>query len=322
VTNGAGADLAPTVGRNGGLLYVRDIQELSLYRIDLETAKEERLTSTTSRNYWPRFSPDGRRIAYHSNYTGNWELWLLDLDTKLETRLTNHPAADLGPEWSPDGRRIAFLSNRDRIFQLWVLDVTQGTTSRLLTQELLAPVALGRAGGAELPAHRWSPDGRKIGFLTAGENGATLWSADADGRNAHPALSGILAFDWYRDSGHVVYTRVAPDDWSTRELALMDLENRSEVVLYRGPHVDVTAANDGGAVLFARAASHFYQDLFALQLRRRAHGLPQPLGKPRRLTDGRGLWHVHNAAWSPDGKMVIYSRDSVEADIYLIENYR
>ena len=50
--------------------------------------------------------------------------------------------------------------------------------------------------------------------------------------------------------------------------------------------------------------------------------LPRPTGEPKRLTDGKGLWHAHHGSWSGDGKTVFYSRDTLQGDIYLIENYR
>jgi hypothetical protein len=50
--------------------------------------------------------------------------------------------------------------------------------------------------------------------------------------------------------------------------------------------------------------------------------LPHAAGEPRRLTDGKGLWHAHHGSWSPDGRTVFYARDDFEGDIYLIENYR
>jgi Tol biopolymer transport system component len=151
----------------------------------------------------------------------------------------------------------------------------------------------------------------------------TLWIAEQDGGSARQIVSGILGFSWYRDSRHVLYTRISPDGSYTRELLARDLDSGAERILYRGPHVDIAAAKDGSAVLFCYAANHANQSLFMLPLAPdNDSGLPRPAGEPRRLTDGKRLWHAHHGSFSPDGKTAVYSRDTLEADVYLIENYR
>jgi TolB protein len=264
MTTGAGAEVNPVVGPQNGLMYVRLIQEVTLFRLDIGTGQEDRLTSNTGKNYWPRFSPDGRRVVYQSSQTGNWELWILDVKTKEEMPLTNHPAADIAPEWSPDGQYVSFLSNRSGPFQIWLLDVQSGKVNRLLTQPVLAPASTSYGHPGQLPAHRWSPDGHKIGFITRDEQKTALRSVDKNGKNPQQLISGVLAFDWYRDFRHLLYTRMAAGASGLRELVLLDLTSGDHEVILRGPYVDVEAAKTGNAVLFASGASHFTRDLFML----------------------------------------------------------
>jgi len=322
MTTGVGADVNPVVGPQNGLMYVRLIQEVTLFGLGIYTGQEDRLTSNTGEAYWPRFSPDGRKVVYQSNQTGNWELWILDVKTKEEIPLTHHPGADIAPEWSPDGRFVSFLSDRSGPFQIWLLDIQSGKASRLLPQPVLAPASINYGHGGQIPAHRWSPDGNNIGFLTRDEQKTALWSVDRNGKNPKRLISGVLAFDWYRDSNHLLYTRVAADASDLREVVLLDLISGHHEVILRGPYVDVEAAKTGDAILFASGASHFNQDLFMVPLSRSAQAFAHTPGEPTQLTHGNGIWHVHNGTWSPDGKSIAYSRDRAEADIYLIENYR
>jgi Tol biopolymer transport system component len=136
---------------------------------------------------------------------------------------------------------------------------------------------------------------------------------DRGGRNAD--------FDWYRDSQRIVYTRMAPDQSGDRELVLADLATRSDEVLYRGPHIDVAAARDGSRVTFVYARSHFHQNLYSIPLGPVRPGGPLPRS-PKQLTDGKGRWHAHNGSYSPDSKTVVYTRDTPESDVLIIENYR
>ena len=57
----------------------------------------------------PRWSPDGRRLAFTSDSAGLPQLAVLDIDSGLIERPTETPASD--PQWSPDGEWIAFVSD-------------------------------------------------------------------------------------------------------------------------------------------------------------------------------------------------------------------
>ena len=43
------------------------------------------------------------------------------------------------------------------------------------------------------------------------------------------------------------------------------------------------------------------------------------MGEPVQITHGKGEWHVHNGDWSPDGRQVVYTRDTDSGNLYLLE---
>lgn len=88
------------IGSHGKLAYTESSHEVDLYWLEVATGTGRRLTSHTGEDMHARVSPDGRKLAYHSNRTGNHEVWLLDLATGEELALTDHPASDSLPDWS------------------------------------------------------------------------------------------------------------------------------------------------------------------------------------------------------------------------------
>ena len=108
LTAGIGSDRHAVVAANGALAYAHFTHQLDLYEMQLESGETKQLNSHVGLNINARVSPDGKRIAYRSNRTGNAEIWLLDLEKKTEQQLTDHPGADGHPDWSPDGRQIVF----------------------------------------------------------------------------------------------------------------------------------------------------------------------------------------------------------------------
>jgi hypothetical protein len=59
------------------------------------------LTNNPALDQEPAWSPDGNRIAFHSDRDGNYEVYVMNADGTGQTNLTNNPAADDFPAWSP-----------------------------------------------------------------------------------------------------------------------------------------------------------------------------------------------------------------------------
>jgi Tol biopolymer transport system component len=321
LTSGPGPDVQPATSPTGRIAFTPYSHQVDLYwgPVDRPQEEHQRLTSHTRNNFAGRVSPDGQQIVYHSDRTGNNELWLLDRRTGAERQLTDHPATDVVADWSPDGRELVFLSAREGTLQVWVLEVESGRVRRLSEKSHSIPAEPQFFGGP-----RWSPDGKAIGFIAAGEKEETLWVVDPQGENARSVLAGVIGFDWYRTSRHVVYTRPAPDGSGTLEMRVADLETGKEAILLTGPNAELVVAPDGRGIAYVYAASHLNMHLYLLRLAPPAAPgeLPRPVGEPRQLTRGEGIWHVHNGGWSPDSKALVYSRDLDAGDIYVIENYR
>ncbi|MEZ5393662.1 MAG: winged helix-turn-helix domain-containing protein [Bryobacterales bacterium] len=320
VTLGAESHLFPTVAANGALAYSSFRHTLNLYRTNLKDGSVEQLTAGSSGDLYAQVSPDGSRIAFQSDRAGNADIWVRDLRTWEDMQLTQHRASDTRPAWSPDGAKIAFRSNRDGDSILWVVDAAGGTPEKIPTSAI--PQTDMRTAAVEgNVAPRWSPDGNRIGFIAPTAEGHKLWVTTLDGEaQAIESTKGAINFGWYLDSERVILTRAAND--GARETLAMNLKTGRQRMLHRGRITRLDVSPDGSAFSFCNGVSHANQNLFVLRLGRPnpEDGLPSAIGEPVQLTDGKGSWHVHNGGWFPDNKSVIYTRDTDQADIFLVEN--
>jgi len=124
---------------------------------------------------YPSWSPDGTRIAFNSNLTGDHLMFVAEVDG---SKVVGPVGAGEGwqVDWSPDKRSILFTSHRDypdpKHRDLYVMR-PDGSDVRRLTYQ-----------GAEAPA--WSPDGQHIVFSYGG-----LFVINANGTGVTPLPTGV-----------------------------------------------------------------------------------------------------------------------------------
>jgi Tol biopolymer transport system component/predicted Ser/Thr protein kinase len=100
----------------------------------------------------PALSPDGSRIAYASDATGNFDIFVIDARGGNPLQLTGDPATDTNPDWFPDGSDLVFASDRTGDVGIWKVNQMGGNPTLLLPQ-------------ADHPAI--SPDGTRVAFSRA-----------------------------------------------------------------------------------------------------------------------------------------------------------
>lgn len=128
-----GADFDPAVSRDGEKLVYASTQhrataDLYLKRINSKVVTQ--LTSGGSDNVMPEISPDGQRVAFCSNRTGNWDVYVMPIAGGQPVQITNDLSDDLHPSWSPDGAKLVFcrmgeVTNR---WEMWIVDIKNPAT--------------------------------------------------------------------------------------------------------------------------------------------------------------------------------------------------
>jgi TolB protein len=107
------------------------IEEIGIFDLSQKTFKN--MTNDRVDNFKPAWSPTGEEIAYTSNRSGNYDIWVISLKDGKQRQLTREPAYDAEPAWSPEGREIAFISTRSGKREIWVMSAL-GDHPRQLTQ--------------------------------------------------------------------------------------------------------------------------------------------------------------------------------------------
>ena len=102
-------------------------------------------------------APDGSRVAFSWNKTGDWQLYELELASGETHAITKSAGANFSPKYSPDGSQLAYVVDFDggENFHLFLKDLATGK-ERDLTPNI---------SYALQPNVDWSPDGREIAFL-------------------------------------------------------------------------------------------------------------------------------------------------------------
>jgi tricorn protease len=129
----------------------------------------------------PAWSPDGRWIAYFSDQSGEYELYIRQSDGKSEPQALTSGGAVFryDPTWSPDAKRIAFT---DKTGALYVHTVESKDT-KFVDQDPWA----GRA------AVNWSHDSTWLAYTKTGENRqSAIWLYDVEANKSHQVTSGFF----------------------------------------------------------------------------------------------------------------------------------
>jgi Tol biopolymer transport system component/predicted Ser/Thr protein kinase len=128
----------PGPGRLTRLVYVHSFQDTNIHRVEI--ASPGALASTppavsiasTRQDSMPQLSPDGRRVAFWSDRSGENEIWLADVDGTNPVQLTAMGAGARGyPHWSPDGRFIVFHSALEGQWEIFLIPSSGGKPRNL-----------------------------------------------------------------------------------------------------------------------------------------------------------------------------------------------
>jgi Tol biopolymer transport system component len=144
-------DVSPD-GQRIALDFLGDI-----YTIPISGGAATRLTSGMAHDAQPRFSPDGRRIAFLSDRSGGDNLWVMSSDGRDTVQLSK-TTDDMyvSPEWTPDGKYVAVTRSVQGAPKIFLYHVDGGAGVQVIRE----PAPLSAVGAS------FTPDGRYLWYAT------------------------------------------------------------------------------------------------------------------------------------------------------------
>ena len=297
----------PNVSRHGNrLTYVQTSPEdANIYRIeasDTTVSKNQpaKLIASTRHDSGAQFSPDGRRIVFHSDRSGQLEIWMCESDGTNLVQMTSLNKTAGSPRWSPDGQQIAFdFYGEGGKGDVYAISVEGGVPRPIVTDD----------SDDHYPS--WSADGKWIYFASDRSGDQQVWKVPTQGGEAVqvtrqggriPCESPDRKYVYYiRNLGTRGLWRVPVD--GGEELRVLDsFKSEAGVVVNDGIYFINPGGKDG-------AALEFFD--FATRKERRVAGL------------GKVNITGFSIAVSPDRRQFLYAQnDQTGADIMLVANFR
>ncbi len=296
---GLGVSDAAVAAHGNRLVFVAGSADANFWEVDLatKTASMNQRLSSTFRDVFPQYSPDGKRVAFYSNRGGTPQVWVANRDGSQAAALTSMTGPVTGtPRWSPDGKQIAFDSNGTGDYQAYVMPA-EGGQPRLISQDKPAFFT------------NWSRDGKWIYFTSKRTGEFQIWKVPAaGGEQVQVTRAGGTAPSESPDGKFVYYTKDStpsplwkmPVDGGPETQVVDDVFRANYVVTHKGVYFMPRDVERKTAIKYLNFATGAVTEIVKV---------------PKRQDSGLTI--------SPDGKTLMYSQvDYASRHLMLVEGFK
>ena len=192
--------------RDGQRVTYTSFPEGILWRSSVDGTDREQLTFPPTRAFEPRWSPDGKWIAFMaSGPDGPWKIRLVSAEGGPSRELLTEQAPEFDPTWSPDGNSLAFGR------PVWGVESGAPRPPTIYLFDLRTNQASTVPGSEGLYSPRWSPDGRYVAALSADSRTLMLF-AFATQEWTELVRGDFIGFPrWSRDSMYLYWDKLGSE---------------------------------------------------------------------------------------------------------------
>jgi Tol biopolymer transport system component/DNA-binding winged helix-turn-helix (wHTH) protein len=305
----------PQPGRASRLVYVRSFQDSNIWRVQTSapgaaaSASPVVAVASSRRESTPQLSPDGRRMAFVSDRSGTWEIWLADADGSNAAQLTFLATSSGAPCWSPDGQYITFQAVIGGQRDVYLVSAAGGQPRNLTSD----PANDGRPS--------FSRDGEWIYFQSNRTRTRQIWKMSTSGSGAVQVTdNGAFAAFESMDGASLYYNQsmdMPSPVWRIPTAGGVPVRVLEGVVLgafsvvNHGIYYIARPSGSGGLLYLDRPSGETQLQYYDFLTR-------------RSTTVAHDLGNVFlGLTASKDGRTIFYSRiDSSLDDLMLAENFR
>jgi len=266
-----------------------------------------RLSSPRGEESFPRFSPDGARIAFTANYDGNGDVYVVPSMGGEPVRVTHHPMGDRVIDWTPDGGSLLFASAREsgrqRYNQFYRVEAAGGLPEKL-------SMSYAEFGSM-------SPDGNMVAYIDKERDNRTWkryrggWAPEItvfdlqslESRNIASSPANESQPMWH---GRTIYFLSDRDESQRYNIWAYDLDNEQVRQITQFSEYDITFPALGPSEIVFQAGGRLYLlDLGSEQYDEISVEVVTDLATLKPYTeDVSGM--IRNAWISPTGKRAVF----------------
>jgi serine/threonine protein kinase/Tol biopolymer transport system component/Flp pilus assembly protein TadD len=231
-------------------------QQRHIFVMRKDGTEQRDLTPGEYRYAWPRWSPDGKRIAFSSRRTGDYELWIVNRDGSDLRQLTQSSGGHYTP-WSPDGSMIAYSIHAPKNDCVVMNPDKAWGDQKLLYLSPMSDASLSFEGWS------WSADGKKLAGIKHLPNGVHSGIGIYDlETKSYDWLTDFGDWPiWLNDNRHLLFV-------SQGHLLLFDTQTRKyrQLMVVSDQDVDIGSpaiSRDNRSIYFTYVASE--ADIWIMQ---------------------------------------------------------